>query len=99
MSVNGRGVQEGTQYQGPGEKITWIVVPEGDVVSISGVVVTDATEVVTAAVMPTGAASAASDIITLAPLLNLVLHHTYKISIHYSDGLNILEIAFDVVCS
>jgi hypothetical protein len=99
MSNDGRGAVEGTQYQGPGETITWAVVVAGTAVSVAPALVMDEGIDVTTAVMPTGSTIIQDDAIQFPPLKNLTLNHGYRISTHYSDGLNTLEVYFNVVCT
>jgi len=100
--VDTRTVIEGTQCQGAAESILWSVVPSPAPASVGSVVVRDVTAGnidVTDSVMPVGNASINGDAITLPALANLVLGHGYRITIGYSDGVNTLEIYFNVICT
>lgn len=99
-STNSREVAEGVQYQGVDESIAYTldVSAIGSSPSSVSVVVKDVTNgtVVTATVMPSGAASVSGNVITLPPLTGLTAGVLYRVEVKYTISNNVLESYFYV---
>lgn len=96
-----REVLEGQQAQGKDETITYTITVSPAPTSIVGVYVFEQQAPDTdikAVKMPSGAASFVGSIITLPPLTALVKDSIYRVEARYSDGVNILEPYFLVLC-
>lgn len=102
-TINDREVQEGVQYQGVDEIISYTldVSAVGSSPTSVSVVVKDVTNsaTVTATVMPTNSPSVAGNIITLSPLKLLTAGVLYRVEIKYTVSGNVLEHYFYVQAS
>lgn len=97
---NAREVEEGTQYQGQNEEITYTVdVSSMGTPSSPSATVYDTSDWsdVTSTVMPAGSASAAGAIITLPEIKSLDPDTVYRVFIEYTVGINIYENYFDLI--
>ena len=89
-----REVLEGEQPQGVDEAIAYRVLCDPAAVSVEGVTVydeTNASEDVTATVMPAGMATVSGGNIILPLLQDLTVGHLYRVEVAYSDGVNTIE--------
>lgn len=99
-AINDREVQEGKQYQGADESISYTldVSAIGSSPSSVSVVVKDVTNAatVTSTVMPTNSPTVAGNVITLSPLKFLTAGVLYRVEVKYTVSGNILESYFYV---
>lgn len=99
-SINEREVQEGKQYQGVDEIISYTldVTAVGSSPTTPTVVVKDVTNgtPVTSTVMPTNSPTVNGNVITLSPLGQLVSGITYRVEVLYHLDGNVLENYFVV---
>lgn len=96
-----REVTEGLQQQGADESIQYALTVSPAPTEVSDVKVYDVTGIpvdVTATVMPTGAAAAVGAVITLPLLTALTVDHLYRVEVRYTDGVNVVEPFFRVLC-
>ena len=96
--INEREVQEGKQYQGVDEIISYTldVTAVGSSPTTPTVVVKDVTNgtTVTATVMPTNSPTVNGNVITLSPLRSLTADVLYRVEVKYVLSGNTLESYF-----
>ena len=99
-AINDREVQEGKQYQGVDEVISYTldVSAVGSSPTSPSVVVKDITNssTVTATVMPTNSPTVAGNVISLSPLRSLTAGVLYRVEVKYTLSGNALESHFYV---
>lgn len=96
-----REVMEGVQTQGANEAIAYRVSCSPAAVSVLAVSVFDLTGMrtdVTATMMSSGSAAINGATITLPLLRNLREGRLYEVAVRYSDGVNVVEPFFRVLC-
>jgi len=96
-----REVTEGLQQQGADEAIQYTLTVAPTPTDVTDVAVYDVTGIpvdVTATVMPTGDAAVAGAVITLPLLTGLTADHLYRVAVRYTDGTNVVEPFFRVLC-
>jgi hypothetical protein len=94
-------VNEGMQTQTASERIQYKVIATPAPATVTAVTVRDVTtgQDVTASAMPAGSAAIVDGAIVLPVLQSLVAGHQYRISMLYSDGVNVLEPIIEVYCN
>ena len=96
-----REVTEGLQQQGADEAIQYTLTVAPTPTSVTDVTVYDVTGIpvdVTATVMPAGDAAVDGAVITLPLLTGLTADHLYRVEVRYTDGTNVVEPFFRVLC-
>lgn len=96
-----REVLEGVQTQGANEAIAYTLSCSPAASSVVAVTVFDLTRTptdVTATMMPSGSATISGATITLPLLQNLLEGRLYQVAVRYSDGANVVEPYFRVLC-
>lgn len=99
--MDSREVLEGRIEQGKDESIRYRITVDPAATSVISVQVFDVAALdtnIAATVMPDGNPTISGDEITLANLTGLTIDHTYRVEVRYTDGVNILEPWFGVVC-
>lgn len=100
-TLDSREILEGLKEQGRNESIVWKLQLTPAPVSLVGVYVYDEADLNTDIAVShlTGSGTVSSPYIYLPNLHSLVLDHTYRVEVLYSDGTSTLETFLRVKCT